>query len=252
MVSGDEAGARALDRIAQSGRSRDGQGLDLKRETIGSEGRGEAVDALLAAYGAGSLDPSLHALVASHLILKPDSRRFVAALENLAGTELAQLEPTPLSRRDERLAAIFDAEPAPRKPVAPLVYGSDILPPPLRNYLGRGLNDIRWRTKIPGVKEFRIEDTGRGDASLLWVRAGRRMPSHTHEGSEVTLVLQGGFSDVTGHYGRGDIAIAEADLDHKPVADAGEDCLCFAVTDAPLHLTGPFGRVLERLFGDKR
>jgi putative transcriptional regulator len=235
---------------AQSGKPVNGQGLDLKRETVGSEARGEAVDALLAAYGAGSLDPSLHALVASHLILKPQSRRFVAALEDLAADELTQMAPQPLSRRDERLAAIFGTDPAPRK-AAPGA-GTDILPSPLRHYLGRGLNDIHWRTKLPGVKEFRFEEKGRGDASLLWVRAGRRMPSHTHEGSEVTLVLQGGVSDVTGHYGRGDIAIADADLDHKPVSDEGEDCLCFAVTDAPLHLTGPFGRVLDRLFGDKR
>ena len=224
----------------------------MTRKTIGSEGRGEAVDTLLAAYSAGSLDPSLHALVASHLILRPESRHFVAALEDMAGMELESVEPAPLSDREKRLAAIFAAEPAQRKEVAPLVAGSDILPSPLRHYLGRGFNDIRWRTKIPGVKEFRIEDKGRGDASLLWVRAGRRMPSHTHEGSEVTLVLQGGFSDVTGHYGRGDIAIAEADLDHKPIADEGKDCICFAVTDAPLHLTGPFGRVLEHLFGEKR
>ncbi len=223
----------------------------MKHEFVGSEGRGEAVDALLAAYGAGSLDPSLHALVGSHLILKPQSRRFVTALEELAADHLTEITPEPLSRRDERLAEIFASEPAPRM-AAPAAKGSDLLPAPLRHYLGRGLNDIHWRTKIPGVKEYRIEDKGRGDASLLWVRAGRRMPSHTHEGSEVTLVLQGGFSDVTGHYGRGDIAIADNDLDHKPVSDEGVDCLCFAVTDAPLHLTGPFGRVLDRLFGGKR
>jgi len=226
-----------------------GQGLELKREIVGSEGRGEAVDALLAAYGAGSLDPSLHALVASHLILKPQGRRFVAALEDLAADQITQMAPEPLSRRDERLAQIFATGIAPSAPPA---KSSDVLPAPLRQYLRQGLNDIHWRTKLPGVKEFRIEEKGRGDASLLWVRAGRRMPSHTHEGSEVTLVLQGGFSDVTGHYGRGDIAIADADLDHKPVSDLDEDCLCFAVTDAPLHLTGPFGRVLDRLFGDKR
>ena len=57
---------------------------------------------------------------------------------------------------------------------------------------------------------------------------------------------------MTGHYARGDIALAEADLDHKPMTDAGEDCICFAVTDAPLHLTGPFGRLLDRFFGDHR
>lgn len=207
------------------------------------------VDTLLAAYSAGTLDPSLHALVASHLLLKPDSRDFVRALESLAAEDLQNVKPEPLARRDELLASIFDMKPA-RETTQQA--GSSLLPAPLRQYLGKDMDAIRWRTKLPGVKEFRVEDKGRGEASLLWVRAGRRMPSHTHEGSEVTLILQGGFSDVTGHYMRGDIAIAESDLDHKPIADAGEDCICFAVTDAPLHLTGPFGRLLDRLFGDHR
>ncbi|MDB5595214.1 MAG: Transcriptional activator (Anti-sigma factor) protein [Hyphomicrobiales bacterium] len=207
------------------------------------------MDALLAAYCAGTLEPSLHALVASHLVLKRDSRSYVAALEALAADELAKVKPEPLSGRDERLKAIFDTQPAPS---ALTSVGSSILPLPLRQYLGRDLDAIRWRTKLPGVKECRVENTGRGEASFLWVKAGRRMPSHTHEGSEITLVLKGAFSDVTGHYARGDIAIADADLDHKPITDAAEDCICFAVTDAPLHLTGPFGRLVDRLFGAKR
>ncbi len=223
----------------------------MKRDIQGSELTAQPVDALLAAYSAGTLDPSLHALVASHLVLKPDSRRFVASLESLAASELSAVAPEPISRRDEKLAAIFDMAPVLSAPTRALP-GSSILPSPLRHYLGQDLEAIRWRTKLPGVKEFRIEDKDRGDASLLWVRAGRRMPSHTHEGSEITLVLKGAFSDTTGHYGRGDIAIAEADLDHNPITDAGEDCICFAVTDAPLHLTGTFGRLVERFFGERR
>ncbi|MDB5648528.1 MAG: chrR [Hyphomicrobiales bacterium] len=208
----------------------------------------QPLDALLAAYSAGTLNPSLHALVASHLSMKHDSRAFVAALEGLAADELTKIKPEPLSRRNERLKAIFEAPAAPLGKSVPAT-GASILPPPLRHYLGRDMDAIRWRTKLPGVKECCIEHTGRGEASLLWIKGGRRMPSHTHEGSEVTLVLKGAFSDVTGRYSRGDIAIADADLDHKPFTDAGEDCICFAVTDAPLHLTGPFGRLLDRLFG---
>ena len=101
------------------------------------------------------------------------------------------------------------------------------------------------------MKEYRIASSGRGEASLLLVKAGRQMPSHTHEGSEVTLVLTGGFHDITGHYARGDIAIAGADLDHRPMTDEDADCLCFAVTDGPLHLTGPVGKIIDRLFGQR-
>ena len=86
-------------------------------------------------------------------------------------------------------------------------------------------------------------------ATLYWIKAGRRMPAHTHDGSEYTLVLQGAFHDVAGRYERGDIAIGDDELDHCPTADASADCLCFAVTDAPLRLTGPIGRIVQRFMG---
>jgi putative transcriptional regulator len=110
---------------------------------------------------------------------------------------------------------------------------------------------VPWRTVLPGIREFHVphaEKAG-GEASLLWIKPGRIMPSHTHDGAEVTLVLKGGFSDASGHYRRGDIAFADSDVDHRPRADEDEDCICFAVTDAPLRLTGPFGRIVQRLFG---
>ena len=81
--------------------------------------------------------------------------------------------------------------------------------------------------------------------TLIRVRAGRMVPQHTHEGNELTVVLRGAFHDETGHYVRGDLAIADASVDHRPIADEGEDCLCLAVTDAPLRLTGRFGRFLN-------
>ena len=202
------------------------------------------LDALLAAYCAGALDRPTHALVASHLLLNPGNRRFVAALEDLAAGEVSRVEPKPIGDRDARLAAIF----ASSTPLA-ASPASSVLPAPLLRLVGSDINDLKWRTKVPGVREYRISESDRGEASMLWVGAGRRVPSHSHDGSEITLVLKGAFADVTGRYGRGDIVIAEADLDHRPMTDENEDCICFAVTDAPLRLTGPVGRILDRFFG---
>lgn len=123
-----------------------------------------------------------------------------------------------------------------------------VFTPGLRRFIGLSSDAIPWRTVLPGVKEHVVSDTSGTEAKLYWIKAGRTMPAHTHGGQEVTIVLKGGFSDATCHYCRGDVAMADEEVDHKPVADGGEDCICFAVTDAPLKLTGPVGKVIQRLF----
>jgi putative transcriptional regulator len=210
-----------------------------------------ALDTLLAHYARGALSAPLHVLVASHLEIRPESRRFVGALEGVVASAILAEDPVPIGDRDARLAAIFAAEEEGDTLVRPRAANPAIsgdVPHPLARYLGQSLNDVPWRTLLPGVKEYRIEDNEEGEATLYWIKGGRKMPFHTHEGSEYTLVLKGAFSDLNGHYGRGDIAIADADVDHRPIADPDADCFCFAVTDAPLKLTGPIGRIVQRFF----
>jgi putative transcriptional regulator len=147
----------------------------------------------------------------------------------------------------DALLARLDDEPM--DDTAPsLSEGDPSLPQPLRGYLGRRLSEVQWQ----GVGGMRYADLGVGSSEfrtrLMRISAGTAMPRHSHDGNELTLVLSGGFSDADGHYLRGDVAVTDSSIDHRPVADPGEDCLCLAVTDAPLKLTGPFGRLLNPLF----
>ncbi|WP_349367530.1 ChrR family anti-sigma-E factor [Salinarimonas sp.] len=207
------------------------------------------LDTLLASYARGSLSAPLHALVASHLAIRPEGRRFVGALEAATAAEIERVTPVSVRDRDARLAAIFAEGDEPiLKPRMERYIGDEVVPYPLARYLGAGLAQTPWRTLLPGVKEYRVADNEDGEATLYWIRGGRKIPSHTHEGSEYTLVLKGAFSDIHGRYARGDIAVADMDVDHQPVADADEDCFCFAVTDAPLKLTGPIGRIVQKIF----
>ena len=73
------------------------------------------------------------------------------------------------------------------------------------------------------------------------------MPRHSHRGLEATLVLEGGYSDASGHYERGDVQLGDASVDHRPVAAPGAPCLCLVYEEAPLKLTGPVGRWFNSL-----
>jgi putative transcriptional regulator len=208
-----------------------------------SQGQPTGADALFASYAAGSLSRPLHALVASHLSIKRDNRSFVGALETLAAEAMEGDEMlNGVADRGRRLAAIFSD----RAEAAPVVV-DDLMPSPLAAYVGAPLRDLNWRTVMPGLREVKLEDREGCEASLLLIKSGRAMPSHTHHGLEATLVLRGSFSDSLGHYERGDIAVVDSDVDHKPVAGADEDCLCFAVSEGPVTLTGPVARLFNKL-----
>jgi len=199
---------------------------------------------LLMDYATGALDESRALLVASHLSLCPACRADVAAAEELGGELLTSIAPVPLSgtaRIDlEELSAAVHA-----KPVPPAIAGDIRLPEPLRSYVAKPLEELKWQRLLPGVREAILLKRGRTEVSLLQIRAGKPVPVHTHEGHEMTLVLAGGFSDATGHYGRGDVSQADPGLNHQPVADLGEDCLCLSVVEGGLRLTGPLGRILN-------
>jgi putative transcriptional regulator len=204
------------------------------------------MDELLAGYAAGTLTYPAQALVGAHLELSDRNRSYVSSLETLAGVGLEGSEPVALSDRDSALSAILSTDPADLNDNQPVLVETapeqTRVPDSLHAIIGNSMDTLPWKTLLPGVKECKFGEIDGCDSSLLWVRAGRAMPSHTHHGTELTLVLQGGFRDEDGHYGTGDLAFADGDVDHKPIADEGEDCICFAVTAGRLELTGPVGR----------
>lgn len=208
----------------------------------------DTIDALIARYVAGSLPLPAHVLVETHLALKDDNRAFAEALEELAGDSLAGVAPVALSDRDRVLDAVLSKVAAERLPAARRDEPAS-LPAPLRNLLGFDLDQVPWRTKMPGFREYEIGTFDGCEATLFWIKPGRKIPAHTHESSELTLVLEGSFSDTKGRYGPGDISVADDSVDHRPIAGTECPCIGFAVTDGALRLTGPLHQRLGDILG---
>ncbi|WP_181701883.1 ChrR family anti-sigma-E factor [Chthonobacter albigriseus] len=213
----------------------------------------QEINSLLAGYAMGGLPAPLSVLVAAHLELSPRNRRFVSDMESLAGRAIETVEPAAVRDRDAKLAAIFGDAPSPAASAVETASASrriqlprtGRLPLAIRRFVGNDAANLPWKTVLPGVREYKIGEFDGLKTELFWIRAGTAMPAHTHEGGEITLVCEGGFTDILGSYDRGDISITDSSVDHKPVADDDGDCICFAVTDAPLRLTGFFGRLFN-------
>ena len=90
-------------------------------------------------------------------------------------------------------------------------------------------------------KDLRISRLRTGDRdnelSLYHIKAGGSIPQHTHKGTELTLVLDGSFSDEEGVYHEGDFLMRDAEHVHTPTAARTGDCVCVGVLDAPIRFT---------------
>ncbi len=207
----------------------------------------DTIDTLMARFVAGTLTLPARVLVESHLEISSSNRGLVHGLEALAGSALESEQPSEISDRARLLEAVF-ASPSADEPSRRSSSGG-LLPGRLRDFLGVELGAVPWHTKLPGVHEHHIGDFDGCEASLFWFKAGRRLPAHTHEGSELTLVLDGAFTDTRGRFARGDISVADPSVDHRPIADKARPCIAFVVTDAPLKLTGPLHQRFTDILG---
>ena len=207
---------------------------------------------MLLRYAAGSMSEPLGLLVATHMALCPDCRRAHAAYEGLGGDELERQSPAVL--RSDSLARVLEQLDAPAAAafdvsahlaIATSRYVDIRLPQPLRDYVAIPLERLDWR-KRGGIAEASLfGDDADLRVRLMRIKPETAVPRHGHGGMEYTLVLTGGFSDASGHYTRGDVAIADPTTQHQPVADPIEDCICLTVTEGRVRFTSPITRLLS-------
>jgi putative transcriptional regulator len=197
-------------------------------------------DALLMGYAAGALSEGFNLVIAAHVSLSDDARARLAAFEAVGGSVLDDAEPAPLADDSlDRMMARLEL--LPQANARAPETGTGIYPAPLADYIPQ--DGIRWRPVGGGVKQAILRTDGKASVRLLRIPAGQAVPDHGHQGTELTLVLQGAFFDGNKRYGRGDIDVANEETEHTPIAEAGEDCICLAATDAPLR----FRKLIPRL-----
>lgn len=200
-------------------------------------------DAMLAAYAAGNLPHAFAVAVASHVSLCAECRVALGAHQAIGGAVLENTGAVAVSSslKDDILAQL-DAPFTPE----PVYERNGIFPGPVTEAMkGRA---PRWKKLGMGVRQDILSADANGSVRLLYIPPGQAVPDHSHNGLELTLVLQGSFSDETGRFGVGDLEIADEDLEHTPVADPGEACICLAATDARLRFRALVPRLLQPLF----
>lgn len=213
-------------------------------------------DELLLAYAAGTLEEGWRLAVATHLALCPECRKRLSLMEDAGGQLLEEIAPEPAmatSFEQLRQRVLDKSTPARSKaarPAVPARSASPVLPEPLRSYVGGDIETLKWKSLGRGAYHIPIRtDDGTTMVRLLRIPAGKPVPEHGHGGRELTLVLSGSFHDGEALFARGDLEEADASVQHQPVATPGEDCICLAVTDAPLKFRSWLVRLVQPVLG---
>ncbi|WP_137151697.1 ChrR family anti-sigma-E factor [Devosia sp. FKR38] len=212
--------------------------------------------ATLMAFGAGTLDEPYAAVVATHLAMSEGGRESLRHIQTIGGALLNDEPAAPLgSGALDRLLDSLDDEgdtmTLTKRPAPVAAPTEDGLPLPLQRYVPGGLDSVRWKWTGPGVATADLAwgKDGKSRLMLLRVAGGRRVPEHGHGGQELTLILQGAYKDRFGIFAKGDIADHDEDVEHQPIAEPGEDCICLVAVDAKLTFQGRLMRALQPLFG---
>ncbi len=211
--------------------------------------RHHLTDEILMAYSAGTLPEAFNLVVATHVSLCDECRAQLESFDALGGAVLSDCGTAAIAQDSfeatmRLIAAMPSGGDRPRRAAV-----NSIFPAPLQDYVGGDLSQVKWRSIGAGVRQSVLKTSREATVRLLHIPAGVAIPDHGHRGMEMTLVLKGAFRDELDRFGRGDVEIANEDLEHTPVAEEGEECICLAATDAPLKFNALIPRIAQPFIG---
>ncbi len=208
---------------------------------------------LLSAYAAGSLSLSQSLCVAAHVEHCPQCQQNLSRLNQLGGELMTDLKPAPEQSLsfDKLMDAINQQEPlAPHNSEAELKDAllSSTIPRCLRKFIPENYNQLQWSRLSPSIHTTQLcQDHCGTKVELLRIKPGGSAATHTHLGDELTVILEGSFSDEKGLYRTGDFLYCDGSDTHTPVASKDQECICLVVSKAPIQFTGWLTRLFNPL-----
>jgi putative transcriptional regulator len=202
---------------------------------------------LLVTHSAAQLPLALSIAVSAHLEMCPQCASLVRKITEQQSDLFSALEVSEDINFSHILAKIFEHQPerqasrkkAPKNIVS-VAGGQYQLPRVFARF-----TDLKW-SSLGAISRARVvKETDNVRASLLHIGKNTAIPKHTHKGYELTLLLEGSFTDEYGVYNKGDFIWLDNQIEHSPFTEEG--CLCFAVQDAPLRFVTGISKALNPL-----
>jgi putative transcriptional regulator len=221
-------------------------------------------DDQLIEFSAGVLPMSRALCIAAHVEHCHICEKRLSNLQQLGSAQMESLSPQKISAdlknsilsklhtqpQDQSLTPAADNLKTPNTQLSSHVNRisakKSVVPKCLEKWVPESFDNLPWQSIAPNVSISELCSEGSGaKAALVKVKAGGSMAHHSHTGDEVTVILEGSFSDEDGCYKPGDFIFRDSGHKHKPVATNDQDCICLIVLDGPIQLTGWIARLFN-------
>jgi len=214
---------------------------------------------LITEYTSGSLALSHSLCVATHIEQCSICRQKMSELNQIGGLYFEEQLPTAATGEhlDHLKSSVFDLldslvskkDKDQSKGFQPSVNHKTTyaIPKSLRQFVDESYDKLSWRNVTPSFKIATLCMENGAEVTLTRIKAGGRVAHHKHSGNEITLVLEGSFSDESGIYKKGDFILRDSKDAHKPVVTKDAECICLTVLEGPVQFTGWFTRWLNPL-----
>lgn len=195
----------------------------------------------------GNCPPALSLIISAHCDMCPLCRQTVQLLETRVSEDAldgfddcAEFSSMLANITSMPVAESFSI---PRKEQTIELDGRQFdVPRALRRYIDKTGN---WSHLLGNLWQAPVDLGPIGKANFIYMQKDGAVPEHTHRGNELTLVIDGEFSDGISHYDTGDFILMNDQNTHAPHSEASEGCLVFSIVDAPLHFTSGVARLLN-------
>ncbi len=201
----------------------------------------------LISFASAALPDATSAVIQCHLTMCRSCAEDARRLDALGGLLLECLKTGPAEEASteralarwsiERMHPNIESDPQ-------TATGTPLLPPVLRMS-----EELSWEAAAGGVRQhwFRLPN-GAGQMRMVRLNPGESLHRGAQKGSaEITLVLQGVFSDETGEYLRGDIIEQTGDAEHELRAKGDVECFCLVATDVTASVAAAPHQILRDL-----
>ena len=209
---------------------------------------------LLLNYAMGNCKEAESLIISSHIAYCPLCKAEVAKYQSIGGFFLNNQEELNVSKSLwsdllEKLDGVDQEDKTTNyidhKIKTNLCNDSIRIPSFLHHYLETSDTNM-WSSTINNVKYFNLKFQDISyKGKMLEIPPGKSMPKHSHEGLEATMVFYGGYSDESGNYNKGDLAILSGDEEHSPVSFEKAGCLCLVIYSGSLKFKGILGSILN-------